>query len=424
MRNIFDQYDQPENRLTHALVSCLTEDRKLLRRFIKWTINEKHPKLRRLEILEQGLPGEQERYTEDEAERMGLPDAWIHDGDSWSLIIESKVAARLNRDQLRRHHKTAQRRGFVDINLLAIDVMEPKRKLPDHIYFKQWSDVYSWFMKESQKSLWAQRMVNYMEAAENRMTTDGYLKEGTLTVFSGVPFNENNPYNYQEAKRVLRLAMEQLKKRRNLQKKLGMDPTGQGRPAITGKDMSSVWDFLPLKQSRKEPNFTRFPHLTLSIKKDHIYALITVPNGIKREYRRNLLAGGKSKFLELFGEINKNFGRSLKTVKGATPVVGLRQRHYLSQRSEPVIDAMLEFDLRTAFEVRARRGQKENNVKVQPLWLDSVYQVFSKKKGNLQLEIGTIFPYNRCKAVYSPQILDHIANVWLACKPLIKKMIG
>ncbi len=31
VRNIFDQYEQPESRLTHALVSCLVEDRKLLR---------------------------------------------------------------------------------------------------------------------------------------------------------------------------------------------------------------------------------------------------------------------------------------------------------------------------------------------------------------------------------------------------------
>ena len=30
MRNIFDQYDQPENRLTHALMTTLSMDRKLI----------------------------------------------------------------------------------------------------------------------------------------------------------------------------------------------------------------------------------------------------------------------------------------------------------------------------------------------------------------------------------------------------------
>jgi hypothetical protein len=37
MRNLFDQYTHPENRLTHALVSGIDHDRYLLREFFKWT---------------------------------------------------------------------------------------------------------------------------------------------------------------------------------------------------------------------------------------------------------------------------------------------------------------------------------------------------------------------------------------------------
>ncbi len=58
-RNIFDQYNQPENRLTHALSSCLNNDRSLLRKFVRWVTEAKPPQ--RLEILEQRLPGEEER---------------------------------------------------------------------------------------------------------------------------------------------------------------------------------------------------------------------------------------------------------------------------------------------------------------------------------------------------------------------------
>ena len=36
MRNLFDQYDQPENRLSHALAVCLNEDRRLLTKFLAW----------------------------------------------------------------------------------------------------------------------------------------------------------------------------------------------------------------------------------------------------------------------------------------------------------------------------------------------------------------------------------------------------
>ena len=31
MRNLFDQYDEPENRLSHALAICLHEDRTALK---------------------------------------------------------------------------------------------------------------------------------------------------------------------------------------------------------------------------------------------------------------------------------------------------------------------------------------------------------------------------------------------------------
>ena len=34
MRNIFDQYAQPENRVTHALMTALDEDRVLLGLFL------------------------------------------------------------------------------------------------------------------------------------------------------------------------------------------------------------------------------------------------------------------------------------------------------------------------------------------------------------------------------------------------------
>ncbi len=77
MRNIFDQYSQPENRVTHALVTALHEDRKLLRAFLMDIAKCPLPKNRRpIEISEQTYPGKPEA-TEDETEKRGIPDAWI-----------------------------------------------------------------------------------------------------------------------------------------------------------------------------------------------------------------------------------------------------------------------------------------------------------------------------------------------------------
>jgi hypothetical protein len=87
MRNVFDQYSQPENRLTHALGVCLNEDRALLREFLAW-IDVRPPKSpHALLVEEQRLPGDEDERDsrgevtdEREAERRGRPDLVIHGG--------------------------------------------------------------------------------------------------------------------------------------------------------------------------------------------------------------------------------------------------------------------------------------------------------------------------------------------------------
>ena len=79
MRNIFDQYSQPENRVTHALITALNEDRKLLGLFLRELVKVKSPAdPRALLVLEQQYPGEEEP-SEDDLERRGIPDGWIFD---------------------------------------------------------------------------------------------------------------------------------------------------------------------------------------------------------------------------------------------------------------------------------------------------------------------------------------------------------
>jgi len=128
MRNIFDQYSQPENKLTHSLVSSLVQDSKLLKEFLRWSINKKFPKRSNLTIIEQSLPG-QDEVDEKEAVKKGLPDACVFDDNGWILIIESKVASRLSINQLKRHYDTVVRRGYQNPNLLIITVDQYSKKL-------------------------------------------------------------------------------------------------------------------------------------------------------------------------------------------------------------------------------------------------------------------------------------------------------
>jgi hypothetical protein len=417
LRNIFDQYSQPENRLTHALACCLSEDRKLLRQFIRWVTGTPANRSSALEIIEQRIPGELD-VSEDEAERRGLPDAWIHDNESWCLLIESKVAASLNNDQLRRHHRTAERCGFEDITVLAIDVSPPKQKLPNGVIYRKWSDIYQWFVDHSSGSDWARRMSQYLEVAESKLSEDGYLKEGTLTVFSGIPFDDKEPYTYHEAKRVLKLAMEELRARKDLVLGIGMKPKGTGRGAITGRAGEGVWDFLRLKGSDNNDPFTKYPHLTFVIGRQRIFVALIMPHSMPSTYRRNIVDLGYDDFVDYMSRVNKNLEKALRKSGGAKPWVEVVQRRYKSQRAKPILDAQIGFDLRTAFP-----DTKGNPVKQQPQWLRAAYDGLANKRSNLQIAIGAIYPYTTCRVVKSRSILDHIANTWLSTKPILDAMI-
>jgi hypothetical protein len=249
MRNLFDQYTQYENQITHSLVSSIAQDQYLLREFIKWTTGHTIAKKETIHVIEQSLPDQLEE-SEDEATRKGLPDACIYTDNVWILIIESKVAARVSVNQLNRHINTLKNRGFTDIQLLVINTDNNVTNLPEHTFLKTWSEIYEWGYKHIQKTAWAKQFTGYFEVAETKMIKDEYLKEGTLTRFTGIHFDNDNPYSYPEAKRLLELLMGELKTNKKLIKEMGIDPHSTGRGAITGQRGYAVWDFISVAEAR------------------------------------------------------------------------------------------------------------------------------------------------------------------------------
>ena len=99
---------------------------------------------------------------DDENQRKGLPDAVIY-AEEQCLIIESKVSSTLTKDQLVRHEKTVRRRGFNSIRGIGIVVdLLPNVRLDN---WKQitWNQVYSWAYKETNKSEWARKLIDYFK---------------------------------------------------------------------------------------------------------------------------------------------------------------------------------------------------------------------------------------------------------------------
>jgi hypothetical protein len=64
VRNLFDQYTHPENRLTHALVSSIAQDQYLLREFIKWTTGQTIAKKETIQQRRAGRPAPQKQRTD------------------------------------------------------------------------------------------------------------------------------------------------------------------------------------------------------------------------------------------------------------------------------------------------------------------------------------------------------------------------
>ena len=238
------------------------------------------------------------------------------------------------------------------------------------------------------------------------------VQHGTL---SGAGYLHQSPFTYLEGKRVLELALGELRGRSDLVKHLGMNPKAPGRAAILGSHGQGVWDFLSLSSASSETNFTKHPHLTLNVSSQAVEAMMTVPHGVNTVMRRNIVDLGEDGFRDVAANIVKNLKPLLEDHEGAAPWFRGLQRRYPTQRAVPFVDATIEFDLRTA--VPSGPGLP----KTQRQWLSAAYGSFVKNESaNYQFQMGVVFRYGkRCPELRDEGAIELLASSWLACKPLI-----
>jgi hypothetical protein len=410
LRNIFDQYSQPENRITHAFMTALNEDRTLLGRFLQEVIGVKLPDApASLSVLAQQYPGELEP-SEIEAEQRGIPDGWIFNDDGWCVFIECKVLTELRSDQLRHHRRTAERLGFDAITAVAIAPHQPTTPPLDAV-FLEWRTIYAWLRTQGSDHPWAKHAAAYLEVAEAKLIGTGQFVEGTLTMFSGIPFGPDHPFNYLEGKRVLGLLMGQLRGSTDLVEQIGVDPSFLGRGAIKGSKADRVWDVLAIKTKTPSDKFSEGIHLTLGVASTLTEAMVTVPNAVNVETRKELVRLGPAGFQALIEQIVANLSPVLDGCTGAVPVFRGQQRRWMTRSGPPVGDAMIEFDLRTAV--------PGGPPKRQPRWLSAGFGSFLQKEGaNYEFQVGVRFPHERCPELRNPEAAALIAAALVACKPL------
>ena len=411
MRNIFDQYDQQENRLTHALICTLTNDKKLIPPFLRWLKCTNIPPLKNIHIGQQQSPGREAKVEKEGAG--SIPDACFFDDDGWALVIESKVQAGISKVnyQLRKHRRTAARYGYEKARVVLIAVDRPSRPLPNGMHYVPWKKVYRWFVKCSKMSDWAGRFVEYMQVFEANMINQDYNIKGTLTMFSGFHFDEEHPYTYHEGKRLIRLMGQEFRKNKDLVRKLGLDPEEQGRAKITMGEGGAVWDFIPLKKA-KGATSTAYPQATMGIKPNNVSVAITVPDKLKGGIKSRLKKVSKDEFGKMLAKIEKNLRKCIKKDSGIKPIIYISQKYFKSLNSNPMIDGRLEVDLRTLV------NDDKTGLKHQPMWLDAIYNILIHKRTNIQFGIQIRFPYS-AKNMRSAKALDVMADAWIAMKPML-----
>jgi len=411
IRHPFDQYRQGENRLTHALATALARESGLAGAFATDFLG-RSPRLPAPLVAEQAMPGEP-APSEEEAERRGIPDLWLYDPEGrWCAVIECKINAPLTGDQLSRHLRMAKRCGFEAVTVAAITASPVRISLPTEIVCLRWDRVYVWLRERG--GAWSTLAAEYFEVLEAKMIEDERLQEGALTSFDGIRFGASHPYNYVEAKRLLRLALAELRRDKKLLQATGF-LEAPGRSAITGSDSRYVWDFLRLA----EGDHTKTAHLTLGIHDTHAHASITVPNGISRVAHGRLAELGPDGWERLIKDVLERFAPLFELEPETQPVMKIVQRHYRSQRSEPHLDAMLDADLRTFL--------GGGRVKKVPDWVRLAFEVVvSKNRGtkpNVQLQVGAHFNYSRCPAMRSRHAIDLFSLAWRASVPLLNILL-
>lgn len=415
MRNIFDQYSQPENKLTHALACTLEADRSLIRPFLNWCGVPSVPPVQSISITEQQVPGVR-LSTDDETESSGLPDMSLFTEDGWAVLFEMKINAKLTAGQLNRHLQTAKRHGYDNTQVVSVVVDKPPALVSTIGPVIYWRDIYSWFSRHRLRSSFANQFIEYMSIFESRLIQDGIGPRGTITMFDGINFNDEHPYSYREAKRIIRLLGDELQTVLRLHE-LGVDPQGQRRSAITGRGTDAVWDFLPLVQARGAKQFTSHPHLTMNIAKQGAHAAITVPNGIKGGFKSRLKDLGRDGFIDLLTRIEQRTRKVIKRSAGSAPFIYVLQRHYNSQRSPATKDAALRADLRTLIQGGSSR------VRYQPQWHEAVYELIVGKRSNMQLGVEIDFKYG-CQLLGSTAAVGLFADAWIALHPLLEFALG
>ena len=392
LNNIFDPYDQSENRITNALLQTMAKDVDFLKKFLRYNLSLSLNRNSSVVISSQKEPLGLGDSDQDREEIEGIPDGWIIIDENDAVLIESKIVRNaIRKDQLLAHKKRI--RGYSK-KYLCVITPDDESPIQDmqiegiNISWISWSKIYEMLQNNQRNDLpgyFKAQLKEYLAMSED------------LVGFQGIYF-PSDTFNRREAKIIIKNLIKTIKPEiiKILPKLTYEKKTYSQDSHPYAVYHGSVWSSLGAVE-----NFTKDMHLTFWIAETHFGMGITVPNDAGKRWRR----------LKSVFKIDESYQVLLKMLfdlRKNLPNLYLEfvHRHY-RQRRDAIIDGIIEVNFDTL------KGNK--SIKPNPLWLSVLRELISHKSGyNRQLMLRTRFFYNDHadirKAIFKDNIIETARN--------------
>lgn len=362
LRNVFDQYHQPENHITNSLLLVLNHNRDLLSRVLSHLgIRLSH---KQINLLSQVAPKKADN-------RLSIPDGYIYTDDfEFCIGIETKIEpGALERRQLIGHLNQLEQYSKSFLLILTPDEQEPSivmklKKKFSNIRFVSWQNLLEIIVKagpdkkdNSNGCYLFSEFIKFME------------RKYHMTPFTGINFEDG--YDEDLAKHYIKRISEIITPDII---ELFPECTNK-RPAI--RRAWQAWYSTEKVQDCVHPS--------LGIWVDHIRCKIILANGYRQGWNHLKVVleteAGKNKFLRVLEGIYR------KAPPESEALVACRQRHF-EPGMKAVHDGSTRINIATLIGID---GSKHNT-----LWLDFITGlVNTKSKYNYQMEIGYRIRYDK-----------------------------
>lgn len=410
--NIFNQYFQPENRVTNALLQVLSVDINLLRGFVKeiMNIDLSLSSNARLSTLKEPYDEyDRKNLPIINEEGLSIPDAFIYDEENnLNIFIESKLDTTLYYTQLKNHCRAYSLKSFSNFLIcISTDKEQPgvindilKEAKNCKVIWLPWKTVYHWACEKLDDNICKNNYLNNFLCTQLK----GYLEMyENLSDFAGINF-QKDIYNYPQAKSFIKSLIEKVLEDINEIYPQFKIP----RPKITD-NKTYVWDVL----SDGYP-FNSKVHLTFEIHNEYFALDLTLPNMANWKIFRRKLKDRLSEFKEIFSHLVQNF----KNYQ-VPPEIGLYV--WQSHAYKPyklTRDGKLEFKIDVCPFIK-KENILHKNIKQIPFWFDAFVNLCQTASNvHLEMQISIIYYYIKHSIIKKPEFANEVIKAAKALKPL------